>query len=397
MMNSPKGTSHLELSRALAPHHDKSPLNILSSICSFLASNGEEIEPTAFSCDQIKVSPGNPVERTEKISTPQAEAPSQTFYKSLHGDCKLAPKNFKEMERSLEPSSFLPLFWATTDLKPEVSSPQMEAPSTAVQTKREPSSKSLTSSFQITKAFFGGVKKKAAPENVDMQKQFSSCLVKSGKLENPEVAKESTPLAGSKELQKQKTNFLGLKDFSEMTAKKLPWTPEEDAKLKELVNLYGARKWNKIAPSLTGRNGKQCRERWVNQLNPDLIKTTWTELEDRTIIETQLNSGNAWAGVARILPGRTDNAVKNRWHSSIKNKLEQFMTLNYGLTRFRQLWEEAPSCRPALLDRAVAFVRDRRRAKRKQAFEEAADRAQKQRQLFSLPKENAPDGHLGQV
>ncbi|CAN0034661.1 unnamed protein product, partial [Heterosigma akashiwo] len=41
-----------------------------------------------------------------------------------------------------------------------------------------------------------------------------------------------------------------------------PWTKEEDARLTELVAQFGARKWNKIAPHLPGRNGKQCRERW---------------------------------------------------------------------------------------------------------------------------------------
>lgn len=91
------------------------------------------------------------------------------------------------------------------------------------------------------------------------------------------------------------------------------FTPDEDARLVELVKIHGNHSWKKIATIMKTRSTRQCRERYINYLSPNLTNGPWSAHEDKFLIEKVKEMGPRWSKIVRFFPTRSDVNIKNRY------------------------------------------------------------------------------------
>lgn len=110
--------------------------------------------------------------------------------------------------------------------------------------------------------------------------------------------------------------------------KRVPFTPGEDDKLKELVQRLGTGNWVMISNFMPERTPKQCRDRYMNYLHPGYFKCEWSKDEDNLLVKLYYEYGPKWSYLKQFFFGRSPNSLKNRWNYFLSHQQHNF-ALNF--------------------------------------------------------------------
>ena len=126
---------------------------------------------------------------------------------------------------------------------------------------------------------------------------------------NPEVVTVKTPNDENSDRWNIQRNERANKEYQLHT---VVWTEEEEERLRKAVAGYGS-SWVQVASAISGRTNDQCREKWHEQINSSTEKSTWTEAEDKILLENVKLIGNRWKSIGlKIGNNRSGAAVSPR-------------------------------------------------------------------------------------
>jgi hypothetical protein len=107
------------------------------------------------------------------------------------------------------------------------------------------------------------------------------------------------------------------------TVARRPFQPEEDALLLQILNTREFLNWDIVAQQFSGRTARQCRERWMNYLSPQVRTGAWTREEDERLVAQVSEHGRSWSILSRLFEGRSENDIKNRWYAHVQPEVVQ--------------------------------------------------------------------------